>query len=1013
MDKLHPSFLHGLLPAAADPDHAQRGLERWRDGLAAKADPEDRRCADQICAEERGASLVRAIFGNSPFLTLMAELEPAFFVKLLTGGPDAAQAGIDADMGDLRRSAVAGSDPGAMLRHGKRRLALMTAAADIASVWSLEQVTGALSAFAGTAMDVALSYLLASAAARNEVILCEPSEPPQRSGLIILGMGKLGAGELNYSSDIDLIVFWDPERLQTAVAETRQRTAERLVRGLVRLMADRTRDGYVFRTDLRLRPDPGATPVAIPILAAEEYYETLGQNWERAALIKARPVAGDRAAGEEFLRWLKPFIWRKNLDFAAIQDIHSIKRQINAYRGGSRIKLAGHNVKLGRGGIREIEFFAQTQQLIWGGRIPSVRQTGTVAALAALAHAGKISSSVATEMTEAYRYLRRVEHRLQMIDDAQTHTLPEDPAKLTALATFLGYASLQSFANELLATLRRVETRYAELFEDAPALTLPGAMGGNLVFTGGAADPETLATLQRLGFSNVQTIDAAVRGWHHGRCRAMRSVRARELLTELLPHLLGALASKPDPDAAFLAFDRFLTGLPAGVQLFSMFHANPPLLRLVTDILGVAPALADHLSRRPSVLESVLSAPDFFQPPPSLDDLEEELQAVLDQARDYEDMLDLARRWANDRRFQVGVQALKSLIDTPTAAAAWSRIAEAALRRLLGPIEAEFARSHGRIAGCDMAILGMGKLGGAEMTATSDLDLIFIYCTPIEGAQSDGRRPLPAPQYFARLSQRLINAITAPMAEGRLYEVDMRLRPSGKAGPIAVSSTTFARYQLEDAWVWEQMALTRARVIAGPAALAHDIEAAIRTVLTRRRDPLALVSDVAEMREKMAAEHATKSLWEPKHLRGGLIDIEFIAQYLQLREAHAHPQVLSQNTFIALCRLGEAGILPPQAARELRNALTLWQAVQARIRLNIGAGITAEGGDDAPRPLRVAVDGLAGLDFPTLVARLHRAAASVRGHFRRLIEEPAASARRSGAAAGERPQPGPFIGERS
>ena len=1013
MSKLHPSFRSDPLPAAADADQARRGIERWQDALAAKADPEDRQMADRLCADERCAALLAAIFGNSPFLTLMAELEPAFLVRLLVSGADAARDVLNADLQELRRRAIGGNDPGAALRHAKRRLALTTAIADIASVWPLERVTGALSSFAGAAMDVALSFLLASAAARNEVILAEPSDPLQRCGLIVLGMGKLGAGELNYSSDIDLIVFWDPERLRTAVAETRQRTAERLVRGLVRLMADRTRDGYVYRTDLRLRPDPGATPVAIPILAAEEYYETLGQNWERAALIKARPVAGDRIAGEEFLRWLKPFIWRKHLDFAAIQDIHSIKRQINAYRGGSRIKLAGHNVKLGRGGIREIEFFAQTQQLIWGGRIPSVRRTGTIDALAALAHAGKISADVAAEMTVAYRYLRRVEHRLQMINDAQTHSLPDDPEKLDALAGFLGYPSLEPFAEALLATLRRVETHYAELFEDAPALTLPGTVGGNLVFTGGEADPETLATLQRLGFSNVQTIDAAVRGWHHGRCRAMRSVRARELLTELLPHLLKALAAKPDPDAAFLAFDRFLNGLPAGVQLFSMFHANPPLLGLVTDILGVAPALADHLARRPSVLESVLSAPDFFQPPIPLEDLEEELQGILDQARDFEDTLDLARRWANDRRFQVGVQALKSLIDTKAAGAAWSRVAEAALRRLLPLIEAEFARTHGRIAGCDMAILGMGKLGGAEMTATSDLDLIFIYCTPPEGAHSDGRRPLPAPLYFARLSQRLINAITAPTAEGRLYEVDMRLRPSGKAGPIAVSSTTFARYQLEDAWVWEQMALTRARVIAGPAALAADIEAAIRTVLTRRRDPLALVVDVAEMREKMAAEHPTKSLWEPKHVRGGLIDIEFIAQYLQLREAHAHPQVLSQNTFIALSRLGDAGILMPQAARELRNALALWQAVQARIRLNIGTGITAEGGDDAPRSLKVAADGIAGLDFPTLVARLHRAAADVRGHFHRLVEEPAASARRLAGAAAERPHPGPLIGEKS
>jgi glutamate-ammonia-ligase adenylyltransferase len=450
------------------------------------------------------------------------------------------------------------------------------------------------------------------------------------------------------------------------------------------------------------------------------------------------------------------------------------------------------------------------------------------------------------------------------------------------------------------------------------------------------------------------------------------------------------LASKPDPDAALLAFDRFLNGLPAGVQLFAMFHANPQLLGLVTDILGVAPALADHLARRPSVLESVLSAPDFFNRPPSLSEMQEELGNLLRQARDTEDLLDLARRWANDRRFQIGVQTLKGMIDTPATTAAWSRVAEACLRCLLPRIEEDFARVHGRVAGCGMAIIGMGKLGSAEMTATSDLDLIFVYSTPAEGAHSDGSRPLPAPQYFARLSQRLIAALTAPTAEGRLYDVDMRLRPSGKAGPIAVSAATFARYQHEEAWVWEQMALTRARVVAGPPELSELIEATVRSVLRKPRDPAALVADVAAMRRRMAAEHPTRSLWQPKHLRGGLVDIEFIAQYLQLREAHTHPAVLSPNTAEALSRLRTAEVLPADVAHELSEALLLWQSVQARIRLNIGKIIAAEGGADAPAALRLAVAGIAGLDFAGLVEALEQAAEHVREHFHNLIDAPAA-----------------------
>ena len=981
-------------PAAADPDRARCGIERWRAAIDRVADPSLRLAANRLQTDETALRLLSAVFGNSPFLTLMAELEPAFFVSLLRRGPDVALREIMTGLTFVKEREMDDATLATALRVAKRRVALTTALADITGVWTLERVMGALSDFAEATLDAALGFLLSQAAGRGALAPVDAGGPELRSGLIVLGMGKLGSRELNYSSDIDLIVLYDPERFRTPNPDARAREAIRLTRGLVRLIADHTRDGYVFRTDLRLRPDPGATPIAVSVLAAEEYYETLGQNWERAALIKARPAAGDREAGLAFLRWLVPFIWRKNLDFAAIQDIHSIKRQINAHRGGSRIAIAGHNIKLGRGGIREIEFFAQTQQLIWGGRIPSVRASGTVDALAALARAGKIGGGVATDLTQAYRFLRRVEHRLQMIDDAQTHTLPQDPDRLAALAIFLGYADLATFKAELLATLRRVENYYAELFEDAPALALPGDVGGNLVFTGSEADPDTLRTLERLGFGNAQVVDAAVRGWHHGRCRAMRSTRARELLTELMPHLLKALAEKPDPDGAFLAFDRFLNGLPAGVQLFSMFYANPPLLGLVTDILGVAPALADHLARRPSVLESVLSAPDFFQPPPSLGDLVEELRLIMDQARHAEDLLDLSRRWANDRRFQVGVQSLKGLIDTTQATVAWTRVAEASLTCLLPRVEAEFAVAHGRISGCGMAIVGMGKLGGREMTATSDLDLIFVYATPEEATTvSDGPRPLPAPQYFARLSQRLINAITAPTSEGRLYDVDMRLRPSGKAGPIAVSSTTFARYQREEAWVWEQMALTRARVITGPADLAAEIEAAIRSVLTRPRDPVALVVEVAAMRARMAEEQRTQSIWDAKHVRGGLVDIEFIAQYLQLRHAHAIPEVLSPNTREALSRLRAAGVLAADAADDLINALDLWQTVQHRIRLNIGAVIGALEGDDAPKPLRLAVQDIGGLDFESLVNKMHSVAERVHEHFRRIVEEPASAAR--------------------
>lgn len=977
---------------------ARVGLERWREALDRLDDTAAATAAERLLSDSQARALLTFIFGNSPYLTAVAEREPAFVLDLLTEGAEQA---LERIMGGVRAAhseAITGIDPVRPLRIAKRRLALTVAVADITDAWPLETVTNTLSAFAEAALRCAVDFLLVQAAGRGAFSLRDPSAPQRGSGLIVLAMGKLGAGELNYSSDVDLIVFYDEDRVLVDDPDRLQRAFVRLTHGLVRLMEERTADGYVFRTDLRLRPDPGSMPPAVSVLAAETYYETAGQNWERAALIKARPVAGDQEAAEQLLDNLRPFIWRKHLDFAAIQDIHSIKRQINAHRGGGRIAMAGHNIKLGRGGIREIEFYAQTQQLIWGGRLPALRCIATVDALQRLAELGKIRSDEAQTMIEAYRFLRRVEHRLQMINDEQTHVLPKAREALAALAHFLGYADTDAFETDLLARLRSVETLYAHLFEDAPALSAQEGFGGNLVFTGGESDPDTLATLEALGFRNPNAVDAAVRGWHHGRYRAMRSTRSREMLTELMPILLKALADTPDPDASLLAFDRFLAALPAGLQLFSMFHSKPQLLDLVAEVMGGAPRLAHHLARNPQLLEAVLMA-DMFAPPPTQEELARELDEALAPARHLEEALDLVRRWANDRRFQVGIQTLRRLIKAPAAACALSDVAEVALRGLYPWVEREFASRHGRVPGCDMAIIAMGKLGGREMTATSDLDLIFVYATPAEGAQSDGERPLAATQYFARLSQRFINAVTAPTPEGILYEVDMRLRPSGMAGPIAVSFDSFQRYQQHDAWTWEQMALARGRPVCGPEPLCHDLERVINKVLTQERDQARLLVDVADMRMRMDAEHHTESLWDAKHVRGGLVDIEFICQYLQLSHAHRHPNVLSTNTAAVLRNCQQAGVLEAETAKTLLDALLLWQTVQHTVRLTVPGSITATGEDDTPEALRRAVKGIDEGGFAQLLGRMRHAADQVYGIFRELIEEPAEAVKQQTSAS--------------
>jgi [glutamine synthetase] adenylyltransferase / [glutamine synthetase]-adenylyl-L-tyrosine phosphorylase len=970
------------LPAPSDLGAAEAGFARWREA-SAEADATLADIMRELADDAAGRGLLAALFGNSPFLTQCCISEPQFLERLLAQGPDATFAQIMAALD------AAGDEPALMasLRRAKRRVSLLVALADIAALWPLETVTASLSRFADRALELAVRHLLRAAAEAGEIEPSEGGDPAPGSGFVVLGLGKLGAFELNYSSDVDLILLYDAERVRYRGRRGVQRFFARLAHDLQRLMSERTADGYVFRTDLRLRPDPASTPPAVSIDAALAYYESAGQNWERAALVKARVVAGDRAAGERFLAELTPFLWRKHLDFAAIQDIHSIKRQIDAHGGGRGIKVAGHNVKLGRGGIREVEFFAQTQQLIWGGREPELRAPGTCDALAALARAGRITAEAAGELEECYRFLRRVEHRLQMVNDAQTHSLPDDPEGLRRIALFLGYADAAKFAAELTRILGLVERHYAHLFEEAPTLAAPA---GNLVFTGIEDDPDTLLTLKRLGFADPPSISAIVRGWHHGRYRATRSQRARELLTELVPAVLEAFGKAPDPDIAFVRFDQFLGRLPAGVQLFSLFTNNPPLIALMAEIMAAGPRLADEIARRPNLLDGVLAA-RFFDALPPREDLARDLGYVLDRAAHYEDLLDRARRWTAERKFQVGLQLLRRRLDGEGAGAAFADIAEAALGVLLPRVEREFAKSHGRIEGGALAVVGLGKLGSREMTATSDLDLILIYDAPLGVESVGGPHPLHASTYYARLAQRYINALTALTAAGNLYEVDMRLRPSGTQGPLATSLAAFRRYNDELAWTWERMSLTRARAVAGSAELAASIGPIVHDILVRKRDPDRLVADVDDMRRRISESHRGDNPLDLKHRRGGMVDIEFIAQYLMLREAASHGTVLRQNTRAALMALGRVGALPEEAAQTLIDSLMLWRDLQGLMKLTVDEPFDEE--RVAPA-LGVILGKGGGFDFSALAAKIEERAAASLALYERIVAGPAEAARR-------------------
>jgi glutamate-ammonia-ligase adenylyltransferase len=905
------------LPHTIDPLLVRRGEERWQERAQDSGDPIVTGFAAEALADGSVGPLLRATFGNSPFLTQELVANIGFVREIVEFGPDRT---FDALVSDLRALPVAElPTPAVMkaLRQAKRRTALLTGLADIGGIWPLETVTGALSRIAEVTLRQAVAHLLSTPAFAKL--------PSNGDGLIVLGMGKLGAHELNYSSDIDLVIFYDDTQFRGLDIGPE---FVRLARALVKLMEERTGDGYVFRTDLRLRPDPAAMPLAVSLSAAEIYYGSLGQNWERAAMIKARQLAGDPGAGETLFAFLRPWIWRRSLDFAAIEDIHSIKRQINRHMlKPGEAGLLGYNVKLGRGGIREIEFYAQTQQLIFGGRDPALRAPATCDALAALATAGQIETAAAEEMTAAYRFLRTVEHRLQMVDDQQTHRLPTSEEGMDRIAAFMTYPDRHAFASALEAHARCVHERFSALFEKSPSLSGPGS----LVFTGVEDDPETLATLTGLGFHNASAIASSIRGWHHGRYRATRSERAREILTRLTPDLLAALGKTAEPDAAFMRFDTFLSAIPAGVMVLSLLAENRGLLGLVGRIMGMAPALAEQLGHMPGLFEELL-VPDFFGALPDQATLSADLDRALRLAGDYEDTLVRLRRWAAGRKFQAGVHVLESLSDGEEAGRFLAAIAETALARLTPLAEAEFAAKHGTIAGGAFAVVAFGRLGGRVMSFSSDVDLVTIYDAPTDAA-SGGDRMLDAPLYYIRLTQRLISAITSPMSEGRLYEVDLRLRPSGEAGPVAVALGAFQAYQGGSAWTWEHMALTRARPITGPASFAAAIEVAIRDTLTKPRAPAKLLADVIDMRRRIAEQHPPHNRWALKYAAGGLVDIEFAVQYLLLREAHAHPDLLSTETAEAIARLAAKGIVSAEAAEDLARAVRLCWRVQGLIRL--------------------------------------------------------------------------------
>ncbi len=928
-----------------------------------------------LAGEPRVRDLLLALACHSPFLWRLATANAGRLRRCLDMAPEAV---LKTCLCELEEATGPGSSEATLmgaLRLAKQETALVIALADLGGVFDAVAATEALSHVADRFITVALRYLLREAALADRLRHFDCANPELGCGLVILGLGKLGACELNYSSDVDIVVFFDPNCAAVADAVAPATLFARITKGLVRLLQERTADGYVLRVDLRLRPDPGSTALAISLPSAYSYYESLGQNWERAALIKARPVAGDIALGTAFLSNLRPFIWRKYFDYAAIADIAAMKRQIHAVRGHEEITVAGHDVKLGRGGIREIEFFVQTQQLVFGGKRPRLRGTRTLDMLDELGKEGWITREAVADLRRSYLFLRTIEHRLQMVADEQTQRLPQDQLALGRFAKFCGYAHKSQFDSDVTHHLQLVSHHYGRLFEHSPRLD---AAAGSLVFTGAGVDPETLETLLRLGFKNAPLAVETIRGWHFGHRPAVQSARARAILTELVPSLLQAFAYSGDPDAALSAFDTALAGMLAATELFSVLKSNPPICQLFGEILGGAPRLARTVMRRPHLLDSAID-PNVLNASLDEDAFRRRARQLLDSHAETEEFLDSVRDFAQEELFPIGLRLWSLMIEPIEAALAYSELASSVIGACFTHVERVFAEVHGRVLDGRSIVLALGKLGSREMTAVSDLDLVFIYDFDPLRPESDGARPLHAVQYYTRFAQRLISALSVATRRGRLYEVDMRLRPSGRQGPLATQFSHFADYQTKQAETWERMALTRARAIAGGNSLMAQTSELIHAVLTRPQGP-ALREDVYAMRRLIAQTKGEDDPWDLKLAAGGLIDIEFLAQYILLQNAQAAPGILSTCALTVIEKAGECGLLYTEHARILASAYRLFTGVTQIQHLTLDPGTNVDEAHEAVKR-RIAKAGRQ----PTLSA-LERALREQRAEVRRIFE---------------------------
>ena len=949
-------------------DHAEAGIDRLRDAAAR----EGRDALRAALETHAGRVFFSFLCGNSPHLSLLLQRDLKLTQALLEEAPDAITGRV--------RDDLAGADPAmdrdrlmTFLRRQRNRVAVLAAVYDCFDICGVMKCAELLSDMADHAVRLTVSHLLLDRVERGDL------ERPagNRWGYFVLAMGKHGSRELNYSSDIDLIVLYDPESVRYTGSRTLGECFVRVTQDLIRILQSRTGDGYVFRTDLRLRPDPSSTPVAVTVDFALNYYQRFGRTWERTALIKARPVAGDLTAGAAYLERLSPFIWDEALDFTSVEEIRSVSQQIHDFHGHDAIRAAGHNVKLGRGGIREIEFFVHMHQLAYGGRNRRLRGSRLLPMLETLDREHHIMPRETAALRDAYLLLRRVEHRLQMVNDTQTQKLPESDEGLEHIAFFLGLDSAEELVRLIESVAGEVHDLYRTRFnvpEGEQDLTAA-------ILEGPDEHPDAVAKLAAAGFTRAPAAIEVLRGWAEGRHASTASERARTVIREILHEIVDALGRTPDPDRALARLDRFLAALPEDLALFAMLRANTWLLNLIAVVMGSAPRMADVLEGNPRLLQAVLD-PSFFLPIPEREQLARELDERLAGRRDATERVEQVAAWAGDRRFQVAVQALENLVTVDEAATSLSDVAGAVVGRLLRDVLDAMHEQHGPVPGGGCAVVARGRLGAGEMIFGSDLELLFIADFEVE-AKTAGPQPIAARIFYRHAATELISRLRSQSTYGRLYELDERLRPSGQIDFPVTTLDEFRDHHAGPASTSELMSLTRASVVCGDPATSAAVTAAIEGALARSRDPGRLLEDVARRREAIARKHPSEDPFDVQHVRGGLVDLESLAQYLRLRHAHESPEVLVGATASCLEALGATGLIPEQEASLLASAVRMQRTLQAMLRLTWSQGAPVR---DAPAPMRLKLaTALECAGFDELDAKLRETQAAAYEVYQRRI----------------------------